>query len=1122
MKIKNYLIILFLALLVLNINAQIINLNPDPDGDPWIAGDLPDITPEIQAKLDAIPEMVLSSISSTLDLPEVVDNSQNIFMRPIFSQSGGSCGQASGVGYDFTYEINWARNLPSSILENQYPTHYTWNFLNNGTGYGSWYYDGWDIIKENGCPNFPTWGVLPYNANKWMTGYDNYYSGMHNKVDSYWYINVGTPSGLETFKHWVDNHNADTEIGGLGCFAIYMSGVVSYPELPPESAEPGKRIISDWNSSTGGYHAMTFVGYNDNIKYDINGDGLFTNDMDTNGDGIVDMKDWEIGALKIANSWGLNWPTQNDAGYVYFPYRLLAKAGAITGHKVYVVIAKEEYSPELTVKVKVEYPTTNLDDPARRKLEFNVGYANNANQITPINYTDYSSFNNQGGYHPMQGINYDPIEVGLDFSYWYKEEDNVGKIFFIIDENEYPAPTNDGIIEYFSIIDYRWGEVFELYCDETNVAIVNNDETILSIDYDLIPHESKIGTNLSLFSDMVSRFNPTVFHSATLTVEDGVSIDMYDSEIQIESGSTLVLEDNATFLAKSGICKIIIDGNITVGSNVSFIAEYGAELEVILNNNSLQANFDNVIFENCKIISYANNLTLANSSFNDFYRLLSHRGIIDISNTDFSSSSTQSWLYLENTEDNNNPVTIANCNFSTTVITMVAIDMWNYNHFDISNNTIDGFYNGIQIIHSGYGKPKNQMIKDNNIINCNQRGILTFATRAEVYRNHITDNGYGVWFGDHSSIRLYGYSGAVSYPQTQEIKDNSSYEVYASEYSFPIYFRYNVIIDEDNLGVPSDPLVYHGGSPTVLKDVRYNCWGVNFDPEEDFYPGGYIWEPTWCPEIGGDMEKGPDEDMFEVANTLFETEDYAGAKSMYEMLVDQYPQSKFAKAAMQELFALEKFVSDDYSSLKQYYTTNSTIQSNAVLSETGSYMVSKCDVKLENWPGAISYYENIILNPENMEDSIFAIIDLGYVYFVMENGGYKSAYTGDLVQYKPTSKEQFIENRNYLLSLIPGDQMSETMKGNITGLKEGELLQNVPNPFKGTTQIWYKLESESMVQINVFNYTGQLIRTINDGTKTNGTHHIDFNATGLKNGIYFYSISVNGQTTDSKKMTVMK
>ena len=108
------------------------------------------------------------------------------------------------------------------------------------------------------------------------------------------------------------------------------------------------------------------------------------------------------------------------------------------------------------------------------------------------------------------------------------------------------------------------------------------------------------------------------------------------------------------------------------------------------------------------------------------------------------------------------------------------------------------------------------------------------------------------------------------------------------------------------------------------------------------------------------------------------------------------------------------------------------------------------------------------------------------------------------------------------MSLIPGDEMSKTMKGNIAKLKEGELLQNVPNPFTGSTQIWYKLNTESKVQLKVYNSNGQLISTINEGTKTKGVHHFEFNANGLKNGIYFYTISINGQTTDSKKMTIMK
>lgn len=690
-----------------------------------------------------------------------------------------------------------------------------------------------------------------------------------------------------------------------------------------------------------------------------------------------------------------------------------------------------------------------------------------------------------------------------------------GEINFDLPEN---GGNNNGIQEINETILYGEDNDFQFFTHGDKINDCGFIEDLLSLkgitgkveNTQTVEGSFYIGGNLSVESNVV------------LTASDNTKFFLHNSELTITTSANMILGNDVTFIAKEGDCKLIVDGDISIGSNARFVAEDGAQLEVLLNNHSIQAHFNSVSFEKAKLTSYAQSLSIENSTFDDFYRVLSHRGIINISNSIFTSNSIQSWLYLENTEDNLNTATVTNCNF-TTDYTMAAIDVWNYNQYNITNNTIDGYYNGIQILQSGYGNAKKNLISDNIITNCTQRGILAYGTRGIVYRNHISNNRYGVWFGDHSSMRLYGFSGADTNEQSQEIRDNQSYEVYASQYSFPPYFRYNVIIDDDNAGAPGDPLVYHnaGTGRILLKDVRYNCWEDipgSFVAAEDLYPGGYIWQPTWCPGDNDNTAPDPDEDMYEVANNLFETEDYAGAKSMYEMLIDQYPQSKFAKAAMQELFALEKFFSNDYSSLKQFYANNT----NPELAVTRDYLVSKCAIKLENWPDAISYYENIILDPETMEDSIFAIIDLGYVYFVMENSAYKSAHTGNLVQYKPETKEQFFENRDYLLSLIPGDPMNETMKGNIAELQEGKLLQNAPNPFSGNTQIWYKLENESTVQLNVYNYTGQMISSINEGTKTKGSHYIDFNANGLKNGIYFYSISINGQTADSKKMTIMK
>ena len=110
----------------------LINLNPDPNGEPWFAGGMPLPDESSRAIIDAAsvytPKVVLDT------LPSRVDNSVHRFFRPIFNQGDGSCSQASGVGYTYTYEINRKRGLSASLPENQYPTHFTYNYLNYGSG----------------------------------------------------------------------------------------------------------------------------------------------------------------------------------------------------------------------------------------------------------------------------------------------------------------------------------------------------------------------------------------------------------------------------------------------------------------------------------------------------------------------------------------------------------------------------------------------------------------------------------------------------------------------------------------------------------------------------------------------------------------------------------------------------------------------------------------------------------------------------------------------------------------------------------------------------------------------------------------------------------------------------
>jgi len=85
---------------------------------------------------------------------------------------------------------------------------------------------------------------------------------------------------------------------------------------------------------------------------------------------------------------------------------------------------------------------------------------------------------------------------------------------------------------------------------------------------------------------------------------------------------------------------------------------------------------------------------------------------------------------------------------------------------------------------------------------------------------------------------------------------------------------------------------------------------------------------------------------------------------------------------MRALIRLEQYAGNNYEQLKTYYLTNDTIINDSALALLGEWLSNRCDVELGNWPDAISWYENVILNPATLEDSVFAIVDRRLFYFL--------------------------------------------------------------------------------------------------------------------------------------------
>jgi len=87
--------------------------------------------------------------------------------------------------------------------------------------------------------------------------------------------------------------------------------------------------------------------------------------------------------------------------------------------------------------------------------------------------------------------------------------------------------------------------------------------------------------------------------------------------------------------------------------------------------------------------------------------------------------------------------------------------------------------------------------------------------------------------------------------------------------------------------------------------------------------------------------------------------------------------------------------------------------------------------------------------------------------------------------------------------------------------KELELLQNYPNPFNPSTQISYSLDKAQQVRLTVYNVLGKEVKTLVNRVQAAGMHRIQFDASALPSGIYFYKLATDSKIT-TKKMLLTK
>jgi len=124
--------------------------------------------------------------------------------------------------------------------------------------------------------------------------------------------------------------------------------------------------------------------------------------------------------------------------------------------------------------------------------------------------------------------------------------------------------------------------------------------------------------------------------------------------------------------------------------------------------------------------------------------------------------------------------------------------------------------------------------------------------------------------------------------------------------------------------------------------------------------------------------------------------------------------------------------------------------------------------------------------------------------------------TGNKVQGESTSGTIYVDNLTlkYPVNISAVNDIKNTPV-------QFRLYQNYPNPFNPSTIVQYEVPKNGLVTIKVYDILGREVRTLVNQYQNKGRYEINFNASNLSSGVYFYQLKA-GEFINTKKMILLK
>lgn len=333
---------------------------------------------------DASGGAATTEVTGGAALAAAVDNS----LLPAFPPIGNQGSEGSCVGWALTYYnashetclVRGCDNKASST--HRFSPRWTYNMVNGGADNGSSFSQHVNILVKHGAPSL---ALLPYVAGdyrRWDLDPAHWRAAIGFRTNpSQTVSGMNTDSGMAAAKQVLAN-------GHVLAFGTYItSWAYSTVKSGPFA---GQRAVTHMTGTVGG-HGMTLVGYDDSLWVDVNANGV--------------TDPGELGAFKVANSWGTSW---GNAGFIWVAYDALRTTSAVAGgpttrvplmnnggNTAFYLPARTAYTPRLLAEF-------TLSTASRNQLSVLLG-ASASTATSPATSWVPAMVRNQGGAYAFDG-----------------------------------------------------------------------------------------------------------------------------------------------------------------------------------------------------------------------------------------------------------------------------------------------------------------------------------------------------------------------------------------------------------------------------------------------------------------------------------------------------------------------------------------------------------------------------------------------------------------------------------------------------------------------------------------------------------------------------------------------